>query len=441
MSSPRLNCGLITLCLLLSCRIVEAQANYTGPGPATFGSPNTTGPGATPALIALPATGANAPSGLGGFLQRKFYTITADLRETYDDNANTTTNGNKTSALETTLSPSVLVDFPIGDSDFTARYTFNLTYYSAGGNGNSSNDPSVQYTHEFDAQYAHTFSERFSLSLGDDFRYYTEPNIFQSTGTNYNNGPYASNIFNGSFSSQWTPLVGSTTTYSNTVVNYENSAIAQTQNSDENTGSQSVSFAILPKISVSVGGIFDQIDYSQNDRGYTSYTGFGGAQWQALPTLSVSGRLGASYTEQAQTQQSAQLSPYGDLSINWTLGARSSLAFDYSHEVTPTDQPNENAQNSDRFSSSFTYAITPRLSSHLDGTFTIADTSQDLAVSGAPNSSAHTEYDYGLDTGLTFQYNNYLNFEGGVTVTGVSSDITGDAYNRDQVYLGVRGTY
>ena len=169
---------------------------------------------------------------------------------------------------------------------------------------------------------------------------------------------------------------------------------------------------------MSVGGIFDQIDYSQNARGYTSYTGFGGAQWQALPTLSVSGRLGASYTEQAQTQQSAQLSPYGDLSIAWALGARSSLAFDYSHEVTPTDQPNENAQNSDRFSSSFSYAITPRLSSHLD-----------------------TEYDYGLDTGLTFQYNNYLNFEGGVTVTGVSSDITGDAYNRDQVYLGVRGTY
>jgi len=126
--------------------------------------------------------------------------------------------------------------------------------------------------------------------------------------------------------------------------------------------------------------------------------------------------------------------------MTWKLGARSSLDFDYAHEVTPTDQIGANGQNSDRFTANFSYEITPRVSTHLQGTFTIADISSGLSVGGS-SATSYSEDDYGIDSGVTFQYNNYLNFDGGVTITGVSSDNSLNAYNRDQVYLGVRGTY
>ena len=134
---------------------------------------------------------------------------------------------------------------------------------------------SVDLTHEFIAQYRHSFSERFGINLAEDFRYFTDPSIIESIGTNFRDGAYYANTINASFSAQWTPLFSTLTTYANTVIKYENSAIALEQDSMENTGSQSFSFAILPKINFVVGGIVDNVSYDDISRqGYTSYTGF-----------------------------------------------------------------------------------------------------------------------------------------------------------------------
>jgi hypothetical protein len=408
------------------------NANSAAIGPTDTASPT------TPAMMALPAD--TGSSGSDASTHRKFYTFTASLREIYDDNVNTTSTNPQTS-LETELSPSILVDFPMDNTDFSARYTFDITYYSNSaavtGGSTGSNGGSLQYTQEFVAQYMHSFSSRFSLALADQFREYTEPSIFESTGTAYNNGTYDANTFNGTLNAQWTPLFGTTTTYSNTIVKYDNAAVAVDQNSMENTGSQNFSFAVLPKISVGFGGIGDNITYDTADRGYTSYTGFFSAQWQALPSVSVSGRGGGSYTETVQSQ--GMFSPYAALSLSWGLGARSALSFDYAHEITPSYQVGANGQTSDRFSGNFSYVITPRLSSHLQGTYTNATISQQLSVAGAGNS--YNEGEYALDTGLTYQYNSYLDINWGITLSGVTAETNGNDYSRQEAYFGVRGTY
>ena len=383
---------------------------------------------------------------------RRWYTISAELRETYDDNVNTT-HTNQQVSLETSLTPSVLVDFPSDENHFSARYTLGLTYYenlNSGSSVNAGGNASQQtfnYTNELDAQYNHSFSERFNFTGADDFRYYTDPNIFESTGTNYQNGPYFVNTFSGTLTSQWTPLIGTTTTYSNSVVRYQDSGVALLQNSMENTGSQSVSFAILPKISLNVGAIIDDNSYESSSRGYTSYTGYGGISWQALPTLTMSGRAGATDTETAATTiagqppQSAQnqISPYASYDLSWNLGAKSILTFSYAHEITPTDQALGNGQSSDRVSTSFTYSITPNLSAHLQGIYTYADITSDLAATSAE--AGYTENSYGIDTGMTYHYNTFLNFDFHYTYTGVTSAVEINDYARNQVSFGIRGTY
>ena len=94
-------------------------ANTFAPGnPASInGQTDLAAPAGPPAVMALPANGGTAPGDAS--TTRKFYTLTASLREIYDSNDNTS-NLHPQASLETELSPSILVDFPSEGNDFTA---------------------------------------------------------------------------------------------------------------------------------------------------------------------------------------------------------------------------------------------------------------------------------------------------------------------------------
>lgn len=378
-----------------------------------------------------PKAVAAAPSGLDLSNGIKPFTITATLREEYDDNIFTAKTG-RVGSFKTDFSPSVLVDLPMEDSDFSARYTFGLVYYS--------NRPgnSTDTSQNFVAQYKHSFSDRFNLNLAEQFLYSTEPSLLTSTGTLYRSGAYYVNTINAGFNAQWTPLFGTTSTFSNTVVRYEENTQAIEQNSIENTGAQNFNFAILPKITAVVGGIIDDITYQSLSRGYTNYTGNAGIDWQALPTLSLGARVGGSYT-QPHAYSSGTTSPYGALTVSWQLGARSSLNFAYVHEVVPTDVYVAQGQIADRFDTTFKYDITKRLTAHLESVYTYGQYTS--ALLNTSTLAPFDESDLVVDTGLAYHVNNYFDVETGYIFSGVFSGEGYRDYTRDQVYIGVRGTY
>jgi len=351
---------------------------------------------------------------------RKIFTVTATLREEYDDNIFTARTG-RVSSWKTDVAPSVLVDIPMGASDFSARYTFGMNYYMDRQGGK------LDLSHEFVAQFRHAFSDRFSLNLADQFRYSTEPNLLDSTGTLYRNGAYSTNTINAGFNGQWTPLFGSATSYSNTIVRYEDATQAIEQDSMENTGSQNFSFAVLPKINLVFGGIVDSISYDSLARGYTSYTGNGGVDWQGGTIIETD-------------QSGSQVSPYAALTLNWKFGARSTFAFNYVHTVVPTDVVAATAQIADRLSALFRYDISPSLTVHLEGTFTHGDYDQSLLVSGS-GLKGFSENDLGVSMGAAYHLNSHLDLEAGYIFSWVSSDLGFRDYMRDQIYLGIRGTY
>lgn len=427
--------GLISICLIWQRG--SAEAATSAPSGATVTTPNVSSPGSTlfpgsstlssPAKTPLPA---GAASSGDANESKRFYTITASLREIYDTNIYTS-NTNPVGSFETQISPSILFDFPMENSDFSARETFSALYYS-----NRPANP-WDFTNEVVAQFQHSFSDRFSLNLAEQFRYYTEPSLFENTGTLYQSGAYISNTFNGSFNAQWTPLVSTLVTYANTIVDYQNAATAVGQNSVENTGSGTIGFAILPKITLDFGGIVDDIAYDQVSRGYTSLTGITGINWQALPSLALSGSVGGSVTDTEQASTST--TPYGALTLNWQLGARSSLSFNYAHEVVPTDVTQADGQVADRFGTLFRYDIIPDLSVHLEGTFTHGNYTSALI---SPNTvPGFTENDFAIDVGLTYHINSHFDVNLGNIYSGVSSGESYRDYNRDQIYLGVRGIY
>jgi hypothetical protein len=474
MSSQRFKGRLATLILILSCcrsgfaiapaalepAEPSAPSGAAAPSPLPAPSPPSgiyvapqnpaTGindlDSSTPALRALPVS----PSDLGSdaSLHRKFYTFSASLREIYDGNVSTS-NNDQQSSLDTDLTASVLVNFPITGGAFSARYSLGATYYSSapnftgngssGSSGGTNKESSLAITHEVNAQYAHSFSDRLQFSLAEDFRYFTEPSIMESLGSNYQSGAYIGDTLTAGLSAQLTPLWSSSSSYALSLIRYDNSTVGDAQDSIENTASQSVGYALFPKITTSGGALVDNITYQSGDRGYTTYTAFGGVAWQALPSLSFSARAGATYIQTVQSQGS--IAPYGALTGTWQLGARSSLSFNYAHEVTPTDQVGSNGQLSDRFSSSFSYQITTRLSAHLDGIFTSSSSSGSLSTTNEGNSNNYDEKVYQLDTGFAYSYNSYLSLDTGITLSGVLSNNDNNNYTRDEVYIGVRGTY
>lgn len=408
--------------------ISTAAVSTTSSSSSSSGSTASQGSSSISASPAPPANAVITTS--DGSESRKFFTISTSLREIYDNNI-FTAKTNQISSFETQISPSILFDFPNRNSDFSFRETFTMTYYS--------NRPGDQFdlTNEAVVAFQHSFSDRFSFNVSDQFRYYTEPSLFQNVGTLYYNGDYIANTFNGVFNAQWTPLVSTVFSYANTYIDYMNTQTAIQQNSVENTGSATLGFAILPKITLTFGGIIDDINYLQYTRGYTSYTGTTGINWQALPSLSFVVAAGGEVTD--TTGGTSGVSPYGSFGINWRLGARSTFGFNYVHEVVPTDVVQASGQEADRIGANFRYDILPNLTAHLDATFTHGIYQSYLI---APNTiSSFDENDFAIDGGLSYHINDHFDVSVGDIYSTVSSGLNYRDYNRNQAYVGLRGTY
>jgi hypothetical protein len=403
----------------------------------------TAGQGGAMTAKSTAANGPVAPASTGSSLGdeltdlKRFFTVTMDVREEYDDNINTASKGspNKVASFEEIISPSILFSYPMENSTFDARYTFGLTYYNNHKGGNT-----YDQDHDVVLRYNHAFSDRFNLDLRDDGGYHIDPSVLDSIGSAQREGGYYDNIFTGEFTAQWTPLFGTVTSYSNNFITYENSAIGDLQDSDENTISQDFRFAFWPTVTFAAGVIYDNISYLDSDRGFTNYTGNVGFDWQALPSLSLGFRVGGSVTEINQGG-GASPSPYASANVNWQLGERSRLIASYVHAVTPNDTSVGEGQLSDRFTANFLYNITSNITTHFEGIYSHNDITQDFLAGAGTGGTSYTEDVTSFDTGVTYHYNQYLDFEAGYIFSMVSSGLNVYDYTRNQIYVGVRGTY
>jgi hypothetical protein len=397
--------------------------------------------GGAAASVSPAGASTNAPAGTGGLSDeltdlKRFFTITADVREEYDDNIYSS-NYPKVSSFKEEITPSILFSYPMDNGTFDARYTFGFTYinHSGGGSLNTEQD------HDFVVRYNHSFSDRFNIDLRDDVGYHEDPSLLNSIGSVNNLGGYYDNIFTGEFTAQWTPLFGTITSYSNNFIDYENGQAGAVENSDENTVSQDFRFAFWPTVTYAAGLIYDNIEYLDNPRGYSNYTADTGLDWQALPSLSLGFRVGGSLTEINQGGGTST-TPYASANVNWQLGERSRLIGSYEHTVTPTDVEFAEGEVSDRFSANFLYNVTPDITTHLEGVYTYGDyTSEFVNNAGALGTSNFTENVAAFDTGVTYHYNQYVDFEAGYIFSVVDSQLQYRDYTRNQIYVGVRGTY
>ena len=121
MKTPFLT-GLASLCILGT---VVAQDS---PSPAFSNYSESSVDTQTPASLTPPAPyattgGAYQGPAVSQVEKKKPFTVSATVREVYDDNI-FTTNTNKVDQWETVLEPSFLFNYPMDQTLFQARYTF-----------------------------------------------------------------------------------------------------------------------------------------------------------------------------------------------------------------------------------------------------------------------------------------------------------------------------
>src|SRR5579863_10400340 len=179
---------------------------------------------ASASLLALGAAGAatvaaGADTASSIFNADKPWSVTASLRGFYDDNINTAPNGTpgKVSSVGVELRPGASLNFDWGATKLSASYLYDMRYYDERHNTDQS--------HDFEFNFDHNISERYSMNIADSFVIAQEPDVIAGTGafatpvrSNGNNDRNTASI---DFRAQLTRLFGLVFGYANTFYDYE----------------------------------------------------------------------------------------------------------------------------------------------------------------------------------------------------------------------------
>src|SRR6186997_848932 len=134
---------------------------------------------ASAGLIALSATGLKAQyaPGLSRMESSKPWSISASLRAFYDDNYFAQPKDFADESFGFEVRPRIAFNLPREQTFIGGAYTYSMKYYEA------RNDDHLDHTHEADLKIDHKFSERFKMSLNDNFVYAQEPEVVEGSGT------------------------------------------------------------------------------------------------------------------------------------------------------------------------------------------------------------------------------------------------------------------
>jgi hypothetical protein len=390
----------------------------------------------------------------------KLWTVSGTLRGFYDDNYNTQPTGpGKRSSFGFEVSPSVGLNVPLQQTELGLRYTYGLYYYQ---DRESLGQNAIDQTHQLDLWVDHAFTERWSTKVQDSLAVGQEPQLLnggtllRAQGDNFHN--------DGSIAvdTQWTRLLGTDISYENNLYDYQNSggtavnpSLAGLLNRLQHDISLNVNWRLQPTLLAFIGYQFEQVNYDgsepiapgfvSDNRDSRSQYGYVGAQYTPLDNLSLSAQAGIQYADYYNPPTGApstsQVSPYAKLSGTYTYlpGSYVQLGFTQSRNATDVVAPTASGKITEDQESSVIYGtvnhqITPRLNGSLVGQIQYSTFN-----GGTVDGQSQTWYSLGLN--LAYTINPHVSAEVGYNFDDLTSNVPGQKYDRNRVYLGVTGTY
>ncbi len=433
-------------------------------------------------FLVVPAQGLLGQiQGSAGQQGPKPFTATVAIREGYDSNPLTQSYQNSTDVQSSTYSsvnPSLGYNYTGLQADLSARYDFQGIYFPS---LNQSYD--IQYNQTFTGQYTYAFDPRFSITVADNFNFIEQPIAQQfAAGLAPVTNTQGSVINLGTIKADYrvTDRLSMVTRWNNQVVNSDGPSSYSTTTGGIQSGSASQSNYMnngafqqfrLDFTPETIGTftvdyqLFDyQSDQSFRDNQQVAFTL--GADHTFLPTLFFTGRAGIQLNDNFGTsdnsknvgpgglnsgEQEIGVYPFVSLSSTWNYGQQNSLTAGFSIQIQQSTQQTSSDSESYNLSLTSDHAFTEKLKLVQTLNVQLAlytpqfDKEQSLAIYGGyQGSGQQTVASYNCK--FSYAFFPYLSAELGYTFSTFQSyfdenNSNGGSYNRNVVYIGVRGTY
>jgi hypothetical protein len=410
----------------------------------------------------------------------KPFTATVAIREGYDSNPLTSSyqlSEDVQSSTYSSVNPSLGYNYTGLQADLSARYDFQGIYFPS---LNTSVD--IQYNQTFTGQYTYAFDPRFSITVADNFNFFEQPIAQQfAAGLAPRTNTQGSIINLGTIKADYrvTDRLSMVTRWNNQVVNsdapanYSDSGGIESNNNSEsnymNNGAfQQFRLDFTPETIGTFTVDYQLFDYYSDqtfrDNQQVAFTL--GADHTFLPTLFFTGRGGIQLNDNFGTsdnsknvgagglnsgEQEIGVYPFVSLSSTWNYGQQNSLTAGFSIQIQQSTQATASDSESYNLTLSSDHAFTEKLKLVQTLNVQLAlytpqfDKEQSLAIYGGyQGSGQQTVASYNCK--FSYAFFPYLSAELGYTFSTFQSyfdenNSNGGSYNRNVVYLGVRGTY
>ena len=410
----------------------------------------------------------------------KPFTATVAIREGYDSNPLTQSYQSSSDIRSSTYSsvnPSLGYNYTGLQADASARYDFQVIYFPS---LNSSVD--IQYNQTFTGQYTYAFDPRFSITIADNFNFFEQPIGSQfAAGLAPVTNTQGSIINLGTIKADYrvTDRLSMVTRWNNQVVNSDgpasynneggiNSGSASQSNYMNNGAFQQFRLDITPETVGTFSLDYQLFDYT-SDQTFRDNQQFAitlGADHTFLPTLFFTGRAGIQLNDNFGTsdnsrnigagglnsgEQEIGVYPFVSLSSTWNYGQQNSLSAGFSIQIQQSTQTTASDSESYNLSLNSDHSFTEKLKLVQTLSVQLAlytpqyDKEQSLSIYGGyQGSGQQTVANYNCK--FSYAFYPYLSAELGYTFSTFQSyfdenNSNGGSYNRNVVYLGVRGTY
>lgn len=426
----------------------------------------------------------------------KPFTATVALREGYDSNPLTQSYQlaqDIRSSTYTSVQPSLGYNYVGLQADMALRYDFTGIYFPS---INQTYD--IQYAQNFLGRYTYAFDPRVQLTVSDNFLYSEQPvpqlvtiglaPVTQTQG-------YINNLGTIQCDYRVTDRLSMVTRWNNTILNSDGPSSYST---DPQTGVSTINSGSQSESNYMNNGAFQQfrldftpetvgtfsIDYQiydyQSDQSYrdNQQVAFSvGADHTFSPTIFFSGRMGVQLNDNYGLSDSSavissgglgsgeleiQAYPFAALSGTWNYEQKSFASAGFSMQVQQSSQSTQSDSMAYTFSCNWDHYFTDKFSviqsffvnlAEFTPQLTQDQTTALFVSQGQSAATAAANYlGSGQQTTVTYQCKfayelyPYLSAELGWSYTSYGSyfDLNngnGGSYTRNQVYLGLRGTY
>ncbi len=427
-------------------------------------------------FVALGLTGAKAvDTALMSQGAAKPWAVSAALRGFYDDNSATQSGGEKSGSYGYTVSPGAKYAWSSGPTSLKLDYLYSYIYFDKRVGGRLDK---ADQDHSFNASFEHAFSERYQVSVLDNFVVGQEPDTLRTgsaLGTTQRlPGDNIRNTGSISFNAQMTPVLSLLSGYQNSLSDYAASGAAVssgptstnifpspagTLNRLENSLHLDARWQVQPETTALVGYQYSMANFTGDEkigilqpsnivlmsdsRNNRANYGYVGAEHRFTPDLQVGVRGGLRSTDYYNDpSHSTDLSPYANANISYTFSPDTSLQVGFNYDRNATDRVDPSQLNNsfvrDQQSATVFGTVKHRLVSRLYGSVT-GQFQDSKFVGGALDSQTENIYLIGLN--LEYRFNPNFSANAGYDYDKVDTQIQGASYDRNRVYLGLTASY